>query len=85
VFPALERFVKSQTWLDVVGDPLQKWLTYLLAGDGGKQTKNFLNGFWLGHPLHPELTAMPAGAGRGIWGCRPAPPRRVGSGWSLAP
>jgi nitrite reductase/ring-hydroxylating ferredoxin subunit/uncharacterized membrane protein len=64
VFPALEHFIDQQKWLDTVGDPLQRFVTSLFTngGDSGKQAKNFLNGTWLGHPLHPVLTDVPVGA-----------------------
>jgi nitrite reductase/ring-hydroxylating ferredoxin subunit/uncharacterized membrane protein len=67
VFPALERFVNQQTWLDTVGDPLQKTIGSLFTrgGDTGKQAKNLLNGTWLGHPAHPAITDVPMGA----WTC----------------
>lgn len=67
MFPALEKFVESQKWLDSVGDPLQQYINSLFsnAGPSGKQLKNFLNGTWLGHPLHPMLTDVPVGA----WTC----------------
>jgi nitrite reductase/ring-hydroxylating ferredoxin subunit/uncharacterized membrane protein len=67
VFPVLSKLIDQQTWLDTLGDPLQKYVNGLFtsAGDGGKQLKNFLNGTWLGHPLHPMLTDVPIGA----WTC----------------
>jgi nitrite reductase/ring-hydroxylating ferredoxin subunit/uncharacterized membrane protein len=67
VIPALEKFIASQTWLDKLGDPLQKYISSLFtnAGESGKQVKNTLNGVWLGHPLHPALTDVPVGA----WTC----------------
>lgn len=36
--------------------------TYDAAGDPGQRIKDFLNGTWLGHPLHPALTDVPVGA-----------------------
>jgi nitrite reductase/ring-hydroxylating ferredoxin subunit/uncharacterized membrane protein len=64
VYPVLERFIESQAWLDTVGDPLQRAIGSLYANNGstGKWLKNFLNGTWLGHPLHPMLTDVPIGA-----------------------
>lgn len=35
---------------------------YEAAGPAGRTVKNFLHGVWLGHPLHPVLTAVPIGA-----------------------
>jgi nitrite reductase/ring-hydroxylating ferredoxin subunit/uncharacterized membrane protein len=67
VIPPLEKFIASQAWLDTVGEPLQGLVNSLFtnAGESGKQAKNFLNGTWLGHPLHPLLTDVPVGA----WTC----------------
>ena len=67
MFPALKRFIDEQTWLDIVGDPLQTAIGTLFksAGKTGKQAKNFLNGVWLGHPAHPAITDVPIGA----WTC----------------
>jgi nitrite reductase/ring-hydroxylating ferredoxin subunit/uncharacterized membrane protein len=64
VFPALKHFIDQQSWLDTVGDPLQKYVTSLFSegGETGKQVKNFLNGTWLGHPAHPMITDVPVGA-----------------------
>jgi nitrite reductase/ring-hydroxylating ferredoxin subunit/uncharacterized membrane protein len=67
VIPPLEKLIESQAWLDTLGDPLQKFVASLFSntGESGKQTKNLLNGVWLGHPLHPLLTDVPVGA----WTC----------------
>jgi nitrite reductase/ring-hydroxylating ferredoxin subunit/uncharacterized membrane protein len=64
MFPALERFINQQKWLDSVGDPLQKYIGSLYENSGptGKQVKNILNGTWLGHPAHPVITDVPVGA-----------------------
>ncbi len=64
MFAALQQFIDQQTWLDTIGDPLQKYLASLFTnrGETGKQVKNVLNGTWLGHPLHPVLTDVPVGA-----------------------
>lgn len=64
MFPALREFIKNQSWLDTVGDPLQKFLMEFFPQDdpARKQIQNFLNGVWLGHPLHPMLTDVPVGA-----------------------
>jgi nitrite reductase/ring-hydroxylating ferredoxin subunit/uncharacterized membrane protein len=63
MFPALERFIYSQKWLDTVADPVQKYINSLFAGGGSaRQVKNVLNGVWLGHPLHPMVTDVPVGA-----------------------
>jgi nitrite reductase/ring-hydroxylating ferredoxin subunit/uncharacterized membrane protein len=67
VFSALDRFVAAQKWLDTLGEPLQQYINTLFqqGGPGGKQAKNFLNGTWLGHPVHPMITDVPVGA----WTC----------------
>lgn len=67
MFPALEKFIDSQRWLDQLGDPLQQYINHLFqaAGPSGKPVKNLLNGTWLGHPLHPVLTDVPVGS----WTC----------------
>ncbi|HEX8918199.1 MAG TPA: Rieske 2Fe-2S domain-containing protein [Chloroflexota bacterium] len=63
MFRPLDRFIDSQTWLDSLAEPLQGWVNSLFSGgDAGKQVKNFLNGTWLGHPLHPVVTDVPIGA-----------------------
>lgn len=67
MFQALREFINSQAWLDTVGDPLQKAMTGFFPQDdpARKQLQNFLNGVWLGHPLHPMLTDVPVGAWTG--------------------
>jgi nitrite reductase/ring-hydroxylating ferredoxin subunit/uncharacterized membrane protein len=64
MFGALREFINTQGWLDTVGDPLQKALTGFFPQDNPtrKQLQNFLNGVWLGHPLHPMLTDVPVGS-----------------------
>jgi hypothetical protein len=32
------------------------------AGPAATRFKNWMNGVWLGHPLHPALTDIPVGA-----------------------
>src|SRR5690349_19957957 len=56
--------VEQQQWLEPVENELQKAVrnTYEAAGGTGRSVKNFLNGTWLGHPLHPVLTDIPIGA-----------------------
>jgi nitrite reductase/ring-hydroxylating ferredoxin subunit/uncharacterized membrane protein len=67
VIPQLRKFIEQQAWLDSLGDPLQTKVNSLFSdqGEAGKQIKNFLNGVWLGHPLHPMLTDVPVGS----WTC----------------
>jgi nitrite reductase/ring-hydroxylating ferredoxin subunit/uncharacterized membrane protein len=52
--PALER----------LADTLQNAVNGIFQSGGvpGKKAKNFLNGVWLGHALHPMLTDVPVGA-----------------------
>ncbi|MGA8029363.1 MAG: DUF2231 domain-containing protein [Bryobacteraceae bacterium] len=47
-----------------VGEGLQKLVhrAFDSAGPGGQSVKNFLNGTWLGEPLHVVLTDVPIGA-----------------------
>lgn len=57
-------FIHRQEWLQPVEDILQAGVTgaFKAAGPVGGQIKDFLNGVWLGHPLHPALTDVPVGA-----------------------
>jgi nitrite reductase/ring-hydroxylating ferredoxin subunit/uncharacterized membrane protein len=60
----IAQVVESQTWLDKLAAPLQSWLLKLYGqpGQPNRKIKNFLNGTWLGHALHPVLTDVPLGA-----------------------
>jgi len=61
----LNRFVRSLTWMDGVGQALQKAVGWFYDGLGapGKTIKNLLHGTnVLGHPLHPAITDVPLGA-----------------------
>jgi nitrite reductase/ring-hydroxylating ferredoxin subunit/uncharacterized membrane protein len=53
-----------QSWLDRPSYRLEHALTIAFAtfGRGREGVINFLHGTWLGHPLHPALTAVPTGA-----------------------
>ncbi len=57
-------FVDRQRWLGWMGDALAPAVgkAFAAAGQRGKEIKDFLNGVWLGHPLHPVLTDIPIGA-----------------------
>lgn len=46
------------------GEGLQKLIdkAFASAGPNGQRAKNFLNGTWIGHPLHVILTDIPIGA-----------------------
>lgn len=48
--------------LDALALPLQRALRRLGNLPGCQRAKDFLNGTWLGHPLHPALTDIPIGA-----------------------
>ena len=48
--------------LDGLALPLQRRLRRLSSLPVGRRAKDFLNGTWLGHPLHPALTDIPIGA-----------------------
>lgn len=52
----------SRDRLDAVSSRLQGLLMRAFRLPGGKRAKDFLNGTWLGHPLHPALTDIPIGA-----------------------
>jgi len=56
--------IARQEYLKPVEEDLQKLLhqAFSSAGSGGKKIKNFLNGTWIGHPLHAILTDVPIGA-----------------------
>ena len=54
--------IARQEWLKPTEDTLQNLLHKAFASSGGQWVKNFLNGTWLGHPLHVILTDVPIGA-----------------------
>jgi uncharacterized membrane protein len=53
-----------QQWLDRPSYRLEHALTLVFAAFGRRReaVSNALHGTWLGHPLHPALTAVPTGA-----------------------
>jgi nitrite reductase/ring-hydroxylating ferredoxin subunit/uncharacterized membrane protein len=53
-----------QPALENLADSLQQAVNGLFQAGGttGKKVRNFLNGVWLGHALHPLLTDVPIGA-----------------------
>ncbi|MCK9517535.1 MAG: Rieske (2Fe-2S) protein [Dehalococcoidia bacterium] len=53
----------QQDWIDGFADRLQRTVTgaYERTGESSDQIADFLNGTWLGHPLHPVLTDLPIG------------------------
>lgn len=56
--------VGDQQWLEKPSDAVQRVTASVLhpAGPAGQRLDDFLNGTWLGHPLHPILTDVPVGA-----------------------
>lgn len=56
-------FINQQKWLDRIFQPLQDLSMALIekTGEIGRFSRNFLNGIWLGHPLHPVITDIPVG------------------------
>lgn len=56
--------IEQQRWLDTIGRGLEKALAEVLRATGttGRKVRDFLNGTWFGHPLHPALTDIPIGA-----------------------
>ncbi len=56
--------LERQEWLDRPSYRLEHALTIVFAsfGRGRERVSNFLHGTWLGHPLHPVMTALPTGA-----------------------
>lgn len=57
------RLIERQEWLEPTSDTVQKAVSSVLTGSPVKRRiDDFLNGVWLGHPLHPLLTDIPIGA-----------------------
>lgn len=56
--------IGAQDWLEAPSKTLASAVSKILTKPGGSPTKlgDFLNGVWLGHPLHPLLTDTPIGA-----------------------
>ncbi len=56
--------LNKQAWLDRYAEPLQDAVraAYRQAGSVGQKVADFLNGVWLGHPLHSVLTDIPLGS-----------------------
>lgn len=60
---AFVRFIEDQAIIGAVGQRLQPQVSGLFkTAKSGQLVKNYLNGTWLGHPLHPVLTDVPIGA-----------------------
>ncbi|MGH7641849.1 MAG: Rieske 2Fe-2S domain-containing protein [Candidatus Dormibacteria bacterium] len=64
---ALDWIIQELTFLGPLGDLLHQWLAKLgaLCGNGAQPTKDFLNGTWIGHPIHPAITSVPIGTWMG--------------------
>ncbi len=55
--------VARSSWIEGLAVRLQETLHHLYRGsERGRKTKDFLNGVWLTHPLHPAVTDVPIGA-----------------------
>jgi nitrite reductase/ring-hydroxylating ferredoxin subunit len=52
---------QQASWAKPLGERAQELLAAVFA-DGRRPVKNFLNGTWLGHPVHPAVTDVPVGA-----------------------
>jgi nitrite reductase/ring-hydroxylating ferredoxin subunit/uncharacterized membrane protein len=57
-------WIDEQGWLETAADVTQAGVKsfFNALGDARRPIKNFLNGTWLGHPLHPVVTDIPLGA-----------------------
>ena len=62
--PSAIAILGRQRWLDRPSYRLEHTLTLMFAAFGRRRelVSNVLHGTWLGHPLHPALTALPTGA-----------------------
>src|SRR5262249_5279284 len=60
----VERVLGKPAWIDQVADAAQPVVNNIFNNTGavGRTAKDFLNGVWLGHSLHPALTDVPLGA-----------------------
>ena len=58
------QIIDRQHWLEPLADRLQSTLIdgFAAAGPVGQEVADALHGRWLGHPLHPALTAIPLGS-----------------------
>jgi nitrite reductase/ring-hydroxylating ferredoxin subunit/uncharacterized membrane protein len=54
---------QQESWLDPLAERLQQLVSQAIqqGGSTGQNLKDFLNGTWLGHPLHPVLTDVAIG------------------------
>ncbi len=60
----LDRLFGRPNYLDQIAEPVQRAAQRLFASQGttGLKIRDFLNGVWLGHPLHAAITDLPVGA-----------------------
>ena len=54
--------IERQEWMRPAEEALQNIIHKLFEFKGGRQTKNFLHGTWLGDPLHVILSDVPIGS-----------------------
>jgi nitrite reductase/ring-hydroxylating ferredoxin subunit/uncharacterized membrane protein len=56
--------IEDQTWLEAPSETIAGAVSKVLTRPSGGPTRldDFLNGVWLGHPLHPMLTDIPIGS-----------------------
>ncbi len=64
IVQTVNAFFIKETWIGKTAEPVKTAVNTFFgkAGHTGRQIQNFLNGTWLGHPLHPVLTDIPIGA-----------------------
>jgi nitrite reductase/ring-hydroxylating ferredoxin subunit len=60
----VQTIVDRQKWIDDLSDQIQPLVNnaFSSTGEAGHYVKDFLNGVWIGHPLHPIITDVPIGA-----------------------
>lgn len=61
---SLSRLFLRADQIDQAAKPVQNAVSQIFQKSGplGQKVADFLNGVWLGHPLHPVLTDIPIGA-----------------------
>ncbi len=64
LFHQMKEIPNRLPWLDNLADKIQPLIHQFYGGGKGARQglENFLNGVWLGHPLHPVITDIPIGA-----------------------
>jgi len=58
----IESTLENSKTLNQTGKTIRGWLAKTFEESPLRPVKNFLNGTWLEHPLHPVLTDIPIGA-----------------------